>query len=145
MLFEDRYTMIVDRDHGDVGDTISLAQYEAMGHVAFQGGPADLPPFETWFSGQYGDKRRVEVAASSFHLLPLLVIGTKRIATVHSRLVAQYLTHLPVRPVRPLFEIPRLVEVLQWHQYRDQDPGSVWLRDRIVAAAQALPPPEALY
>jgi hypothetical protein len=29
--------------------------------------------------------------------------------------------------------------VLIWNKYRDLDPGSLWLRDRILEAAQALP------
>jgi hypothetical protein len=29
--------------------------------------------------------------------------------------------------------------VLQWHKYRDLDPGSMWLRDVILAGARALP------
>ena len=35
--------------------------------------------------------------------------------------------------------IPRLVEVLQWHKYRDLDPGSMWLRDIIIDGARKLP------
>jgi hypothetical protein len=51
---------------------------------------------------------------------------------------------LPVRLVKPAFDIPHLVEVLQWHKYRDLDPGSMWLRDRIIEGARALPPLESL-
>ena len=49
------------------------------------------------------------------------------------------LAGLPVRCVRPLFEVPKFDQVLHWHKYRDLDPGSQWLRDRILEAAQALP------
>jgi hypothetical protein len=45
-----------------------------------------------------------------------------------------------VRLVRPLFTIPLLTEVLQWHNYREPDLGNAWLRNKIIAAAQALPP-----
>jgi hypothetical protein len=30
--------------------------------------------------------------------------------------------------VRPPIKIPRLVEVIQWHKYRERDPGNAWLR-----------------
>jgi DNA-binding transcriptional LysR family regulator len=39
-----------------------------------------------------------------------------------------------------LFEVPKFDQVLHWHKYRDLDPGSQWLRDRILEAAKALPP-----
>jgi hypothetical protein len=32
--------------------------------------------------------------------------------------------------------------VLQWHKYRDLDPGSMFLRDMIIEGARALPPLE---
>jgi LysR family transcriptional regulator, nod-box dependent transcriptional activator len=144
VLFEDTYTMVVDLDNHQVGDTVTLEQYLTLGHVAYQSRRSGLPMFETWFDRQHGDGRRVKVAASGFHLLPHLVIGTDHIATLQTRLTAQYVQQLPVRPVRPLFEVPRLVEVLQWHRYRDHDPGSAWLRERIIAGAQALRAPEAL-
>ena len=81
-----------------------------------------------------------EAYAYSFQLLPHLVAGTDRVATMHRRFAEQQLAGLPVRCVRPLFEVPKFDQVLHWHKYRDLDPGSQWLRDRILEAAKALPP-----
>jgi LysR family transcriptional regulator, nod-box dependent transcriptional activator len=140
VLFEDSYTVVVDADNSEVGDSITIDQYLALRHVAFKSGRYGLPQFETWMANRYGDERRVEVIAHSFHLLPQLVLGTARVATMHSRMAQQVAGSLRVRLVKPAFEIPRLVEVLQWHKYRDLDPGSMWLRDVILAGARALPP-----
>jgi hypothetical protein len=63
---------------------------------------------------------------------------------MHTRLAKQFAGSLRIRLVKPTFEIPRLVEVLQWHKYRDLDPGSMWLRDVIIEGARKLPPLEAL-
>jgi DNA-binding transcriptional LysR family regulator len=76
--------------------------------------------------------------------MPQLVLGTARIATMHTRLAKQLAGSLRIRLVKPTFEIPRLVEVLQWHKYRDLDPGSMWLRDVIIEGARRLPPLEEL-
>jgi len=93
-------------------------------------------------ANRYGDERRVEVVAHSFYLLPRLVVGTARIANhAHSAREAAR-GQSADRLVRPTFDIPRLVEVLQWHKYRDLDPGSMWLRDVIIEGARALPPLE---
>jgi LysR family transcriptional regulator, nod-box dependent transcriptional activator len=146
VLFEDSYVMAVCRDHPDIGDTISLEQYLAAGHVAFKSSLHGLPMFETWFAARHGEQaRRVEVVTSSFHLLPQLVVGTAQVATLHARMAQTFLTQLPIRLVRPTFEVPRLVEVLQWHHYRDQDPGNLWVRERIIAMAGNMPVLEAVH
>jgi LysR family transcriptional regulator, nod-box dependent transcriptional activator len=139
VLFEDSYVIVVDADNHAVGDSIGIEQYLALRHVAFKSGKYGLPQLESWVANRYGDERRVEVITHSFSLLPRLVVGTARIATMHTRLAQQCAGTLPVRLVKPTFEIPRLVEVLQWHKYRDLDPGSMWFRDMIIEGARALP------
>jgi LysR family nod box-dependent transcriptional activator len=140
VIFEDSYVIVVDAGNSEVGDSIAIDQYLALRHVAFKSGKHGLPQFETWMANRHGEERRVEVVAHSFYLLPRLVIGTSRIATMHTRLAKQLADDLPIRLVKPEFEIPRLIEVLQWHKYRDLDPGSMWLRDVILAGARSLPP-----
>ena len=139
VLFEDTYTLVVDSEHPEVGDSVTIEQYLTLRHVAFQSGKFGLPQLETWFANRYSGARRVEVVANSFSLLPKLVVGTTRVATMHTRLAHQLAGTLPVRLVPPAFEIPRLVEVLQWHKYRDLDPGSMWLRECVIDVARGLP------
>jgi DNA-binding transcriptional LysR family regulator len=139
VLFEDSYMIVVDADNHEVGDSIGIEQYLALRHVAFKSGKFGLPQLENWVANRYGDERRVEVITHSFSLLPRLVVGTARIATMHTRLAQQCADDLPVRLVKPTFEIPRLVELLQWHKYRDLDPGSMWFRDMIIEGARTLP------
>jgi LysR family nod box-dependent transcriptional activator len=140
VLFEDSYTMVVDAHNTEVGASIGMEQYMALRHVAFKSGKLGLPQFETWIANRNGAERTVDVIANSFYLLPALVVGTSRIATMHTRLAEQLAGSLPVRLVRPEFSIPHLVELLQWHKYRDLDPGSMWLRDAIFSAARRLAP-----
>jgi len=137
-MFEDSYSIVVDRDNDLVGDTITLEQYFSLRHAMFhQQGVAMV---ENWFAEHHGDQRQIEVVTHTFSLLPFAVVGTRRIATMHTRLAARYLPVLPVRMVKPQFTIPNLTEVLQWHNHRDIDLGNVWLRKKIIAAAQVLPP-----
>lgn len=140
VLFEDSYTIVVDAANQEVGDSMGIQQYLALRHVAFKSGKAGLPHLETWLANRYGDDRRVEVVTHSFSLLPGLVVGTARIATMHTRLAHQCVGSLPIRLVKPTFDIPRLVEVLQWHKYRDLDPSSMWFREMIIRGARELPP-----
>jgi LysR family transcriptional regulator, nod-box dependent transcriptional activator len=69
-------------------------------------------------------------------------VGTTRLATMHTRLAEKYLGQLPIRLIKPDFETPHLIEMLQWHKYRDMDPGSVWMRQCILDTARNLAPVE---
>jgi LysR family nod box-dependent transcriptional activator len=59
---------------------------------------------------------------------------------LHTRLAMRACEVLPVRMVRLDFETPEFVEMLQWHKYRDLDPGSMWMREILVRHARKLPP-----
>lgn len=136
VLFEDTFHALVDRDNTMVGESLTVEQYLALGHVSFE--QNGLPLFDRWFARTHGDRRR-EVTVSHFNLLSLLVVGTNRVTTLHTRLAARACTLLPVRMVRLDFDVPRFVNLLQWHRYRDMDPGSIWLREKIIACARAMP------
>jgi len=143
VLFEDTYTIVVDAQNSEVGDSVGIEQYLSLRHVTFMSGRHGLPQLESWLVNRYGDQRSVEVVTHTFSLLPQLVVGTARVATMHTRLARKLAEGMPVRLVKPAFDIPRLVEVLQWHTYRDLDPGSMWLRECIIRAAGEMPAVEA--
>lgn len=142
VLFEDSYHAVVDQGNTEVGDSVTLAQFKELRHVTMQNN--GRPQFETWFVSEHGVPPHVEVVVNNFGLLPQLVLGTQRVATLHTRMALQAARQWPVRLVRLDFEAPRLVETLQWHRYRDLDPSSQWLREKIIAGARALPPLEQL-
>ena len=100
-----------------------------------------MPWLERWIEKRYGDIRRIDVAVHNFTLLPHLVIGTDRVATVQTRLAHQYARVLPIKLIPPPLELPKLVEVMQWHIHRDQDPANQWLRNVLVEHAATLAAP----
>ena len=79
------------------------------------------------------------MVAHGFLLMPRFVVGTHRIATVQSRLAKQFVQAMPLMLLEPPLETPRLTEVLQWHRYREDDPGVRWVREQIVAQAEVMP------
>lgn len=142
VLFEDSYHLVVDPAHSPVGDSVALDQFKALSLVTLENN--GRPQFESWFIGEHGALPHTEVIVNSFGLLPQLVLGTARAAVLHTRMALQACHHWPIRMVRLDFDAPRLVETLQWHRYRDLDPGSQWLRDKIIGHAKALAPAETL-
>ncbi|MDQ0072022.1 DNA-binding transcriptional LysR family regulator [Variovorax boronicumulans] len=114
---------------------LTLAQYEAAGHVAVQPPAMDKPTLESWFKDRYVQAKHIEVTTFSFVSAPYLVVGTDRIAIMHARLARLVGKGLPVT----LFALPApalvLEQVQQWHRHRTRDPGLVWVRGLLHAAA----------
>jgi len=127
-LFEDAHTVIAWTGNSRVGKRISLEQFLNMGHVAIHVGEGPGPNFDELFLRRLKYKRRAEVVAHSFDVVPHLVVGTNRIATVGTRLAKKYAQFLPLKLIPLPIEVPPMTEVLQWHKYHDQDPAYIWLR-----------------
>jgi DNA-binding transcriptional LysR family regulator len=133
-LFEDSYTVIAWQDHPGLGEALSFNDYCALGHVVFLSPNAGtgMPWFDQWYLNQHGAPRRIEVTVSSFNLLASLVVGTRRIATVPSRLAQRMAQSLPLRCLPLPVEAPRLTEMVQWHRHRADDPALAWLRGQLL-------------
>lgn len=139
VLFEDSYTVLAWQGNQSIGEQIEFEEYMSQKHVVFRSEHRGIAWLERWFASRYGDVRQVDVAAPSFLLLPHLVINTNRITTLQTRLARNFLDTLPVRLIRPTFELPKLVEILQWNVHRDPDPAIRWLRTVLKEQAAKLP------
>jgi LysR family nod box-dependent transcriptional activator len=135
-LFRDDYTCVVWAENRAVADELPLEQYLAAGHVVARLGRDQMRSAEEQFIADSGIDRRVEVVVMGFSMMPQFVIGTSRIATLHTRLARHYAQSLPLRLLKPPLDIPPLVEVMQWHQVRTADRGLAWLRRALLDAAR---------
>lgn len=137
VLFEEDYLCVTWDGHSRVKDKLTLEDYLSCGHVIPTFASANpLPTLDGWFIESHDVKRRVEVTAPTMVTLPSLVVGTDRIATVHRRIAQRARESLPIRLWEPPPRIPRLVQSLQWHRHRDNDPAIRWLRDLFVEVAR---------
>lgn len=137
-LYEDEYVCVVWEANSLIGNTLDIDDYLAATHVVAQMGPTRRSVFEDWFSQKFGTPRNVQVVTQSLTAPCRLVVGTDRIATVQARLAREAVKTLPLRILPAPFEIPKMVQAMQWHRYRTQDPGIVWLRDRLLEAARQI-------
>ncbi len=128
-LFEDEFTCLAWSGNERIKRGLSLETYLSLGHVVVRFGRLQqLPSVDEWFVERFGHKRKIEVITTAFNLVPQLLIGTSRIATLHRRLAVFYQRYLPLKLVPPPLEIPPLQEAMQWHRSRDRDSGTQWLR-----------------
>lgn len=137
-LFHDTDVCIAWSGNREVGDELTLEQFLSLPHVAvrFLSQPADS--LEEWILQKTGRKRRVEVTARTFSLVPFCVLETNRIATMHGHLASLYAQYLPIRLLKPPIEMPRMRERIVWHTCRNLDPGIAWMRQMLLEGARKI-------
>lgn len=130
LLFEETFSCVVWSGNNSVSDPITIEQYVAMSHVTVLFGPNQPTMLEEWFANQaergQGIERRVDIIAPNFGAVPHLVVGTQRVATMHSRHARLYQQLLPLRVVEPPPGFPTMREMVQWHRHLDTDPAIRW-------------------
>jgi len=83
-LYEDEFVCLDWSGNRQLDRDLSLDTYLRLGHVAVRFGKhRELPTFDEWFTQHLTHDRRIEVVTTAFNLVPQLLIGTSRIATVH--------------------------------------------------------------
>ena len=138
VLFADDYACLVWEGNTAVGHQITQEQYLQLGHVCVQLSRGLAPVMDEWFLSRHGINRRIEVLSMNFNSIPQHIVGTRRIATVHRRLAKYYCRYLPLRVIPCPFDLPPIIESMQWHKYFSGDPGLAWLRGVLKEVATSL-------
>ncbi|MEI5688522.1 LysR family transcriptional regulator [Sphingomonas kyungheensis] len=138
-LWRERHVVVGWRDNPIFAQPIGVDAYAAAGHVVVQ-----IDGRNTFIENalsQRGLLRKVEVAVPSFLQVPWLLPDTLRLSLMHERLAMLMAERLDLR-IAPLpFDIPPMIQVLQYHSTRHLDQGLRWLRTRCHAVARFAPPP----
>lgn len=137
LVYADRYVCVVWREGRYGAGPLTEDMFRDAGHAVMVP-PNDAHSMESEALAAHGIDRRVEVRTFSFSVLPNLIVGTDRIATVHGHIAREVANHLPLS-IHPLpIDIGTLDQTMQWHGYRDTDPGLIWLRDLLRRAGAHL-------
>jgi LysR family nod box-dependent transcriptional activator len=134
-VFRETFTCVVWQESRIAREGLTFERYAAAGHVVMQPPGTNQGSFEVWFMQRHGLSRRVEVSAYNFASAAYLVVGTERVATIHTRLARQAQRALPIQLLPPPMQMPEMEQAMQWHKYRTTDPGIVWLRQLLMDAA----------
>ncbi|HVP29275.1 MAG TPA: LysR family transcriptional regulator [Myxococcota bacterium] len=139
-LFDDGYTCLVWKGHRL--PQLTAARFAELEHVLIaprerEGGVVDE------VLARRGVARRVAVQVPTFLVLPYVLVGTRRIATVPVRLATHLARVHPLRIVSPPIPIPGFTMCQAWHEIHRGDPAHRWLRAHIAEAAAALRRPTA--
>jgi LysR family transcriptional regulator, nod-box dependent transcriptional activator len=132
-----RWVCAVDRDHPSVGDSISAEQYFSLPHVF--GRPNGYTATAEELVRRLLDiDLPVHITVPSLLHLPLVLRGTRLVATLPERVARMFTSTLPIKTFPLPFETPALHEILLWHKRNESDPAHAWLRDLVVRLTQQL-------
>lgn len=136
VLFKDRYVVAVDRDHPDVGETISLEEFSSLPYLATSSGHLrSLAEMQLDFLGV---PRNLELT-TAFGMAPFLLRGTRLITLIHERFAERVADAAGLRTLEP--PVPRLqpiTEIMAWPKRLERHPAHQWLRGRLLELAAEL-------
>ena len=135
-LHDDGYTCVVWRKHPC--RRLTPARFVGLEHVFVAPGERPGGVVDTILAERQL-ARRVAVQVPTFLIVPYLLIGTERIATVPTRIALELVRAHPLRILAPPADIPRFTMCQAWHELHRHDPAHRWLRDAILRVARAAP------
>lgn len=137
LIYEEDFVCVVWRESLLSQRPLDFDAYVQADHVTMRP-PGSIDAFETRFIQRPDIVRRNAVVTFSFAALPALVVGTDLVATLHARLAHRLATAWPLEIRAMPMPFERMRQVVQWHQYRSQDPGLIWLRALFAEAARRM-------
>lgn len=130
-LFADDYVVVGDAANPAMQGEMTRDKYFALGHVTARFGRSRTPAFDDWFVRRQKTQRRIEVVAPTFLSQAGLVLGTRRIATMHRRLAQQVVQMMPLVMCEVPFDIPPIREAVQWHISNNNDRALRWVVEQL--------------
>ncbi len=140
LLFEDTFSCLVSPGHFSGKLPLSAEQYFGASHIGVEWGGGQRLTYDQRLIAVGKRARRQDVIAPSFTIVPQLLVGTPRIATLPTRLARQIAALFPLRVVECPVEIPAFAEHMQWHKYQERDPAIAWLRGLLIDVAREMEP-----
>jgi len=131
LLLEEQHVIAGWKDNPIFGRAITEEDIFACGHVAVRMGSTRTATFGDKQLEVLGKRRRVDVTAASFTMVPWLLIETPRLALMHRRLAKVMAAYFPIAYAEIPFEFPVMREMMQFHRTRASDGALRWLRDEL--------------
>ncbi|MEI9412041.1 MULTISPECIES: LysR family transcriptional regulator [unclassified Mesorhizobium] len=131
-LFEETFVCVGCPKNEALSRPLTFERYMSMGHIAAKFGRTRQPSIEEWLLLEHGVKRRVEVVVQGFSMIPPMLPGTNRIATLPLRLVKHFAEAIPLRIVELPVPLPAFTEAVQWPALHNNDVASIWMREMLL-------------
>ena len=126
-----QWVCAVDIAHPTVADVMTAEQYFSLPHV-FARPNGSHTSSEQFVRRLLGIDLPVHITVPSLLHLPLVLPGTRLVATLPERVAHMAGSAQSIKTFPLPIEIESLHEILLWHRRNEADPAHAWLRDLIV-------------
>ncbi|MGX9120691.1 LysR family transcriptional regulator [Mesorhizobium sp. BHbsci] len=140
-LFDDTLVCVGCPTNKHLSRPLTFERYMSMGHVTVKFGRTRQSSIEEWFLLEHGRKRRIELVVQGFSMIPAMLSGTERIATIPLRLVEYFAQLIPLRIVELPLPLPVFTEAVQWPALHNSDSASIWMREILLQEASRMAAP----
>ena len=135
-LFTDRFVLVVDKDHPDVGAAVDLDQLSTLTYVAYRAGR--INPIVDVDLAAMGVHLRNEVTTEAFLVAPFLISGTKLASITLERLARHLADAAHLKVVECPLSMREIHEEMYWSPRHSDDPAHRWLRETLLRFAARL-------
>ena len=133
LVITDRFVGAVWSGHPRAADRLTLELLADSPYLSYKAG--DAPAIFEQDLDAAGATRRVAATANSFASMAFMLAGTELVALLPERLARRAAAAADVRLLEPDMDLRPLTQSAYWHNRRSRDPGHVWLREQLLAAA----------
>lgn len=134
-LISDELVCIADINNNDVGEELTLEQFNSMGHVTVGFSRVSLQSIEHWLIDTLDTNRKIEIITSDFSTMVYALLNTKRLAILPKHFADIHAQHKAIKIIKLPFSPPNLNESMMWHPTLENDPMHRWLRQKIIECA----------
>jgi len=131
LLFEEQHVFVGWNGNPIFEQPLTDDGVMAASHVAIQMGNQRTSAYADKMMEKLGRFRKIDVTASSFTIIPWLLIETNRIALMHERLARRMASMFPLAVAPIPFPFPPMREMMQYNRARSADEGLGWLRSQL--------------
>lgn len=137
-LFSDEFVVIAAKERGDIGNSIDTETFQRQRYASFRYDASGSTSFAELQLAKNQIAPTNTLFVPNFLLLPFLVASTQCIALIHRRLAERMAAMLPIKLVRPLFELEPLRVNAYWAHKTQNDRGHRWFREQLNEVCRAL-------
>lgn len=126
-LGSDRYACMLRHDHPSAGNTLSIDDYLALGHIQVSSRRQGSGLVDAELK-KLGKERQIQMRVQHYMVAPLVALRTNLALTAPIQLLQRHEARILELP----FQLPKLEWHLYWHRSSEQDQASIWLRGKII-------------
>lgn len=131
-LVDDELVCITDINNDSVGTSLTLEEFNTLGHVSVGFARASHLSIEKWLIDTLKTNRRVEIITNDFSTMIYSLQNTSRIAILPKHFANMHVKRKTVKVLSLPFKMPHLKESMMWHPTLENDPMHKWLRQKII-------------